>query len=108
MTYMEGEHPTGTICVEVAYATPERQEIVSVELPVGTSVAEAIQRSGLRNRFPGLEIDPAGVGIFSRKVPLDQVLEDGDRVEIYRPLLVDPRDSRRERAGQPVARKKRS
>ena len=86
------------IHVEVVYATPERQELVSLELETGVTVADAIEHSGLAGRFDGFEVDPSAVGIFSRKVALDQVLRDGDRVEIYRPLLTDPKEARRQRA----------
>lgn len=84
--------------VEVAYGLPKRQALVSVELPEGATVADAIEASGLRDRFPGLEVHPDRVGIFGRTVPLDQVLAAGDRVEIYRPLLIDPKEARRARA----------
>jgi putative ubiquitin-RnfH superfamily antitoxin RatB of RatAB toxin-antitoxin module len=89
-----------TIRVEVVYALPERQALVSVELPAGSTVAAAIEASGVREQFPGMEIDPASVGIFSRKVTLDRVLQDGDRVEIYRPLKADPKEARRQRAAR--------
>lgn len=95
---MEAEHSAGTIGVEVAYATPERQVILTVQVAAGTSVAEAIDMSGIRAEFPGVEINPAAVGIFSRKVAMDHVLREGDRVEIYRPLIADPKESRRKRA----------
>jgi putative ubiquitin-RnfH superfamily antitoxin RatB of RatAB toxin-antitoxin module len=84
--------------VEVAYATPQDQAVLRVELPAGSTVSEAIERSGIGARFPGLFVDPAAVGIFSRKVSLDQVLRNGDRVEIYRPLIADPKEVRRRRA----------
>jgi len=84
--------------VEVVYATPDRQELVSLELKAGSTVADAIERSGLAESFAGFEVDSPVVGIFSRKVELDRVLCDGDRVEIYRPLLADPKEVRRQRA----------
>lgn len=85
--------------VEVAYATPERQEIVIVSLAVGASVAEAINASGLRQKFPELGLGELAVGLFAKPCQLlDQTLAPGDRVEIYRPLLNDPKDARRQRA----------
>ena len=87
--------------VEVAYATPERQLIVRIEVPRGSTVAEAIEQSAIREQFPGLVVAPDRVGIFSRKVALDHVLRSGDRVEIYRPLIADPKESRRKRASRP-------
>ena len=84
--------------VEVVYATPERQGLVELGVEPGCTVAEAIERSGLRDEFPDMIVDPAAIGIFSRKVLLDHALTDGDRVEIYRPLIADPKESRRRRA----------
>ena len=86
------------IRIEVVYATVDRQELVALKLELGTTVAEAIERSGLADKFPDFELDSACVGIFSRKVSLERVLRDGDRVEVYRPLLVDPKEARRQRA----------
>ena len=86
------------IAVEVAYATPEKQKIVKLTVAMGCTVAEAIERSRIRDEFPGLEVSPDAVGIFSRKVKLDHRLREGDRVEIYRPLIADPKESRRRRA----------
>lgn len=86
------------ITIEVAYGLPERQALVALELPAGSTVADAIEASGLRERFPGLDVHPDRVGIFGRTVPLEQALAAGDRVEIYRPLLIDPKDARRARA----------
>jgi len=84
--------------VEVAYATPQKQVLIKVEAPAGCTVSEAIELSGIRTRFPGIEINPQALGIFSRKVSPDQVLRDGDRVEIYRPLIADPKEMRKQRA----------
>ena len=94
-----------SIVVEVACATPQQQVVVRVELPAGGTVAEAIERSGIRARFPGLVVDPAAVGIFSHKVGMDQTLRAGDRVEIYRPLIADPKEVRRQRAALAQPRK---
>ena len=86
------------IQVEVAYATPEKQVIRECEVPPGTTAAEAVRMSGISAEFPGLEIDENLLGVFSRKVPPDYPLRNGDRVEIYRPLIADPKESRRRRA----------
>jgi len=83
--------------VEVAYALPQKQVIAKVTVALGTTVAEAIEASGIRKLFPGIEAVPV-VGIFSRKVSLDYLLQAGDRVEIYRPLLADPKEVRRRKA----------
>lgn len=87
-----------TITVEVAFARPERQWLRKIELPAGSTVAAAIAASGLAEQCPGLVIGGDNVGVFSRRVALDQVLHDGDRVEVYRPLIRDPKESRRLRA----------
>ncbi len=90
----------GTIRVEVAYGEPARQVLLVVDLPAGATLAEAIEASGIRGQFPEMEVAPDRVGIFGRKATLDQELRDGDRVEIYRPLLADPKESRRARAAK--------
>ena len=86
------------IRVEVVFATPQKQELVTVELEEGSRLCDAIDKSGLAQKFDHFEVDPRRVGIFGKKVGLDQVLRDGDRVEIYRPLLADPKEVRRQRA----------
>jgi putative ubiquitin-RnfH superfamily antitoxin RatB of RatAB toxin-antitoxin module len=92
------EAATGKITVEVVYAAPARQVLLTLQVEAGCTAGEAIERSGIREEFPGLTVDPAAVGIFSRKVPLDHPLIEGDRVEIYRPLVADPKETRRRRA----------
>lgn len=99
---MNNEHvadnPLAVMTVEVAYALPEQQWLLAVTVPVGSSVEQAIYASAVTRQVPGLVIDPERLGIFSQKARLDTVLRPGDRVEIYRPLLVDPKESRRRRA----------
>ena len=95
---MDSENSHSTIHIEVAYATPEKQVLLSLSVPVGTTVAEGIEQSAIQYEFPELKIDPKAVGIFSRKVPLDYLLREGDRIEIYRPLIADPKEARRQRA----------
>ena len=92
-----------SIRVEVVYARPEKQVLLQLDVPVGTTVGQAIDQSGIRNSFPDFEILEGGVGIFSAKVPLEHVLREGDRVEIYRPLIADPKESRRRRAEKAAA-----
>ena len=89
--------------VDVVYAKPDTQVVVELQVPPGVTVTEAIRRSGLLERFPEIDLEKHGVGIFGELVGLDDPLRDGDRVEIYRPLLADPKAMRRERA---VKRKK--
>ena len=88
------------IRVEVAYAKPEEQAIINVTLPEGATVEQAIVNSGILSRFPEIDLSHAKVGIFSKACKLDQVLEESDRVEIYRPLLHDPKEARRSRAAK--------
>lgn len=83
------------IAVEVAVAWPELQVVIPLRMTEGATVADAIERSELRRRFPALEINPERLGVFAdRRTPEDR-LRDGDRVEIYRPLKVDPKVARR-------------
>ncbi len=95
---MAPDPKTPTVTVEVAYASPRKQLILRLDVPEGCTVGEAIERSEIRRHFPELEVDPSAVGIFSRKVSLQKVLRQGDRVEIYRPLIADPKEVRRQRA----------
>lgn len=95
---MAGSEATAYLSVEVAYARPERQEVIPLQVPVGTTVAGAIEASGIRERFPEIELAHHPVGIFGRYAAPDTVLRDQDRVEIYRPLVADPKVQRRERA----------
>ena len=84
--------------VEVAYALLERQFLKAIKLERGATVREAIVASGVLNEFPQIDLESVSVGIFSKLITLDAPLSDGDRVEIYRPLLVSPTEARRLRA----------
>ena len=86
------------IDVEVAYANPEQQVIVALEMQEGVTVEQAIQASGLLNRFPEIDATDLKVGIFGSVCKLDQPLRQADRVEIYRHLIHDPKEARRQRA----------
>jgi hypothetical protein len=87
------------LSVEVAYAAaPERQRLIALELPAGATVGEAIRASGLLAEFPGLALPALEVGIYGKRVPLSERLRGGERVEIYRRLLADPKQARRARA----------
>lgn len=96
---------SATIAVEVAYVAPDASYLVPLALPVGATVADAWTASGLAQRVPGLVATDANVGIFSKSCAMGTVLREGDRVEIYRPLLADPKDTRRVRAA--LQKKKR-
>ncbi|MDN3518352.1 RnfH family protein [Aquisalimonas lutea] len=93
-----GASPDNPIRIQVACARPEKQRIRSLELPAGTTAREAVQRSGLAAEFPEIDPDRAPLGIYGRHVEDGHVLRDGDRVEVYRPLVIDPREARRQRA----------
>ena len=96
--FMDAEQEAAGIGIEIAYAMPGKQTILSLTVMPGTTAGEAIEQSDIKDEFPEMKIDPAGIGIFSRKVALDHVLREGDRIEIYRPLIADPKEVRRERA----------
>ena len=93
------------IPVEVAYALPEKQEIVELEVQPGTTAQAAVEQSNIARHFPGLVLDGARLGIFGKAVKADQVLLAGDRVEIYRPLLADPKEVRKKRAAEAKLRR---
>jgi uncharacterized protein len=84
--------------VEVVYALPLEQDVISIEMSAGTTVLQAVVASGMLARHPDIDLGVARVGVWGRSTTLDSVLRDGDRVEIYRPLQVDPKEVRRRRA----------
>jgi putative ubiquitin-RnfH superfamily antitoxin RatB of RatAB toxin-antitoxin module len=86
------------ITIEVAYARPEEQAIISLQVPENTTLAEAIQISRICDRFPEIDLTKAKVGIFSKISAPSTTLKPGDRVEIYRPLMADPKAARKQRA----------
>lgn len=94
------DNTNGLITLEVAYALPERQKIVTLQVEEGTSVRQAALRSGLDRDFEGLDLTNARLGIFGKLVakPEQEQVREGDRVEIYRPLIADPKQSRAKRA----------
>lgn len=91
-----------SIAVEVAYALPQKQMIVSLSVPDGTSVLEAAKLSGIAQHFPDLDIETCALGIFGKSVPkpAERALLAGERVEIYRPLIADPKEARKQRAAK--------
>jgi putative ubiquitin-RnfH superfamily antitoxin RatB of RatAB toxin-antitoxin module len=86
--------------VQVVYAMPDQQSIVELDVPDGTTVFEAALQSGLADQFPEIDLDLAPIGIYGVRVKkaTTTILHPGDRVELYRSLLVDPKESRRTRA----------
>ena len=95
-----------TIHIEVAYAKPETQVIVPLDLPSETTIEQAIEISGLLKKFQEIELGKNKVGIFSKPCTLKTKLREGDRVEIYRPLIADPKKIRKQRAAQGKRMKK--
>lgn len=91
--------------VEVVYATAEQQWLLTVEVAPGTTLREAVRMSGIAGQVPGLDIEACPLGIFGKVVAdsAQQVVAEGDRIELYRPLLVDPKEIRKQRAAK-VAR----
>lgn len=94
------------ILVEVAYGRPDQQVIIPVRLPPGATVEDAIRRSGILERFPEIDLSRNKVGIWSKLTKLDTPLREKDRVEIYRPLIADPKEVRRKRAEEGKVMKK--
>ncbi|MDY1039217.1 RnfH family protein [Lelliottia sp. CFBP8978] len=86
------------IAIEVAYALPEKQYLQRVKLEEGATVEDAIRASGLLELRSDIDLTKNKVGVYSRPVKLTDTLNDGDRVEIYRPLIADPKELRRQRA----------
>lgn len=94
------------ISVEVVYPLPQKQEIFSVNLPPGATVREAIESSGVLARYPEIDLAKSKLGVFAKLAKPDSVLRDRDRVEIYRPLIADPKEVRKQRAAEGKVMKK--
>ena len=94
------------IDVEVAYARPDTQLILKLRVPEGTTLEQAVRESGILERFPDIDLTNNQVGIFGKLNKPTTVLRNGDRVEIYRELIADPKEVRRQRAAAGKAMKK--
>jgi putative ubiquitin-RnfH superfamily antitoxin RatB of RatAB toxin-antitoxin module len=92
------------IVVEVVYALPHEQVLLTVCLPPGSTILDALACSGIAQRFPGTDLGKCRVGVFGRACPSTTVLADGDRVELYRPLGREPKEARRARSRQRPSR----
>ncbi|WP_413699251.1 RnfH family protein [Psychromonas sp. KJ10-10] len=86
--------------IEVVYGLPHKQVLLSVSVPPNTSIKEGIILSGIIEHFPEIDPNTANVGIFSRPEKLDTIIKNGDRIEIYRPLIADPKEMRKLRAAK--------
>ncbi|HRE17939.1 MAG TPA: RnfH family protein [Rhodocyclaceae bacterium] len=94
------------IDVEVCYALPDRQALVKIRLPSGGTVRQAIEASGLLEKFPEIDLAKNKLGVFAKLSKPDAPLRDRDRVEIYRPLIADPKEVRKQRAAEGKVMKK--
>ena len=95
-----------SIEIEVAYARPERQDVIRLKLPAGSTIAQAIEASGLLQRCPEIDLAKSKVGIFGKLSRMDTAVRERDRVEIYRPLIADPKEVRKQRAAEGKVMKK--
>ena len=86
--------------IEVAYATPDREIIIALKLPRGSTANDAIERSGILRQAPEVDLAKNKIGVYGKLCGLDHPLHQHDRVEIYRPLIIDPKEIRRLRAGK--------
>lgn len=86
--------------IEVAYAKPGEQLLLALDVHEGVTAEDVIRRSGILERFPEIDLEQAKIGIFSKPCKLDYLLKPGDRLEIYRPLIADPKEARRNRAAK--------
>ena len=86
------------ITIEVAYALPEKQSLLQLQVDENSTVEQAIERSGILVSHPEIDLEQNKVGIWSRTCKLDVTLKEGDRIEIYRPLIADPKEVRKRRA----------
>ena len=94
------------ISVEVIYALPDKQELLTVKLTEGATVRQAIESSGILQKYPEIDLAKNKLGVFAKLTKPDSVLRNRDRVEIYRPLVADPKEVRKQRAAEGKVMKK--
>lgn len=94
------------IKVEVAYAKPDLQVILPLDVPIGSTAKAAVEASGILLKFPEIDLTKSRMGVFGKAIKSDYLLREKDRVEIYRPLIADPKEVRRSRAEAGKAMKK--
>ena len=92
--------------IEVVYALPKEQVLITLDVDQGTTVEQAVKQSGVLEKYSEIDLTKNKVGIFGKVTKIDEVLRDKDRVEIYRPLIADPKESRRKRAEKKDSKKK--
>ena len=95
-----------TIHIEVVYALADRQDVIPLTLPAGTTLKQAVEASGLTAKHQDIDLAKGKFGIYSKLAKPDAVLRDRDRVEIYRPLIADPKEVRKQRAAEGKVMKK--
>lgn len=93
------------INIQVCYALPERQEIIRLKVAGGAVLKDAVEQSGLLEKYPEISLEQGKFGVFGKLSKTDTVLREGDRIEIYRPLIADPKESRRKRSEEVKAEK---
>jgi putative ubiquitin-RnfH superfamily antitoxin RatB of RatAB toxin-antitoxin module len=94
------------ILIEVAFALPQKQMIIPIKIKAGVTAEEAIKASGIIKKFPEIDLKINQIGIFGKLTQLDHVMRERDRIEIYRPLIADPKEIRRQRAAEGKVMKK--
>lgn len=94
--------------VEVIYALPQHQELIRLELPAGSLLQQALDASGLLRKHPEIDLSKNKLGIYGKLAKPETNLRDRDRIEIYRPLIVDPKETRKQRAAESAAAKKKT
>ena len=98
--------PEELLNVEVIYALPEKQALIRLKLPAGSTVRQAIDAAGLLQKHPEIDLTKNKIGVFAKLTKPDAALRDHDRVEIYRPLIADPKEVRKQRAAEGKVMKK--
>lgn len=94
------------INIDVCYALPEKQLLIKVKLPEGSTLQQALEASGVLVKHPEIDLKKNKFGVFAKLSKVDTVLRDRDRVEIYRPLIADPKEVRKQRAAEGKVMKK--
>ena len=105
MANAENNESVEMIEVEVACAVEGTQEVIALRMPAGSTLSDAVSSSNILSLFPSLDMDEISYGIYGTLTPEHSVIKDGDRVEIYRPLIADPKEVRRRRAEESKAQK---
>ena len=95
--YMSQNNMSESLNIEIVYALPHEQTLLRMQVPVGCTVTAAIKMSGILNKYPTIDLAVNKLGIFGKLVKPDTILREQDRIEIYRPLLADPKEIRRQR-----------